>query len=150
MGAKKQALDRPANLLAGKADRRGDRPSHRAFRYRFVGARAARHIPCPNPRFRLWTKAEDHQLGTISDRELARRLGRTLDAVVCRRVNFGIPKFGALRHYWDARQEAMLGKFSDEEVARRLNRSLDSVSVRRARLGIPKPSPRPRRQRRDR
>ena len=54
-------------------------------------ARTGRH---PDPDLRLWTPAEDKLVGTDSDAAIARRLGRTVSAVVARRNSSGIPAFG--------------------------------------------------------
>ncbi len=43
-------------------------------------------IPQPSLRFRRWTRAEDKQVGTDTDAEIARRLGRTEMAVKSRRA----------------------------------------------------------------
>jgi hypothetical protein len=85
-------------------------------------------------RLRPWQPAEDKLLGTASDRELARRLGRSLSSVRQRMTQLGVQS--PLRH-WTAADDALLGKMLDEAVARRLGRTVRAVSTRRQRLGIP-------------
>ena len=95
-------------------------------------------IPDPNARSRPYTEAEEMLLGTMSDQELADKLGRTMFAIQARRIMFGIAKFNAQRRSWTDEEKALLGKLPDEEVAQRLNRTLESVKVCRGKLHIPK------------
>jgi len=53
---------------------------------RAAGLRSARQFP--------WTKAEDALLGTLTDRELAEKLHRTVDGVRDRRKSLGKPALG--------------------------------------------------------
>jgi hypothetical protein len=73
-------------------------------------------------------------LGTVPDEEVARRIGRTPDAVCQKREELGIPNAAGNR--WRADEIAQLGTLPDREVARRLGRSLQSVTQKRIRLRI--------------
>lgn len=91
---------------------------------------------------RRWTVAETRLLGTMPDKELARRLKRTLPALQSRRHILGIPYLNPTFKRWKPEEDKLLGRFSDEEVARRANRPLNSVKTRRQYLRIVNPAPR--------
>ena len=74
-------------------------------------------------------------MGTMPDRELARRLGRTPVAVQGRRIHLKIPKFDPKLHQWTAEDDALLGALTDGEVAARLGLTSRAVATRRRRLG---------------
>ena len=80
-----------------------------------------------------WLPNEDALLGTASDLELARKLGRPIYNVRRRRIQLGLQS--PFRH-WDPRADALLGKMPDQAAARRLGRTVASVATRRKRLGI--------------
>jgi hypothetical protein len=88
----------------------------------------------------LWTAQDITPLGTLPDAEVARRTGRTPNAVRVMRERLGIPKPAGNR--WTGEGIALLGTLPDREVARRLGRSLGSVTQKRCKLGIPNPSSR--------
>jgi hypothetical protein len=77
-------------------------------------------------------------LGKLTDDEVARRTGRSWNAVRQKREELGLPNSAAGR--WAAEEVALLGTLADEEVARGLGRSLRSVIRMRRKLGIPRPS----------
>jgi hypothetical protein len=83
----------------------------------------------------LWTTEEIASLGTAPDGDVARRIGRTANAVRIMRERLGIPRPVGGR--WTAEAVALLGKLPDGEVAPRLGRSLSSVTQKRCKLGIP-------------
>jgi hypothetical protein len=85
------------------------------------------------PKCRRWKPDEDKLLGTLSDAEIGRRLGRNPKVVGVRRRQLGLV---AVR-YWRPEDDRLLGTVSDKEVARRLGRSLRGVIRRRVRLRIP-------------
>jgi hypothetical protein len=83
----------------------------------------------------LWTAEDIALLGTADDEEVARRIGRTPNAVRVMRDRLGIPRPAGGR--WRDDELALLGRLPDREVARRLGRSLQSVTQKRIKLGIP-------------
>ena len=57
------------------------------------GRRAAKGIPKLGRKWReFWTPEDDRLLGTLPDKEVAERLGRTLNSVTLRRQRLGIPR----------------------------------------------------------
>jgi hypothetical protein len=87
---------------------------------------------------RRWTAKDLALLGKLTDDEIARRTGRSWNAVRQKREELGLPNPAAGR--WAAEEVALLGTLADEEVARGLGRSLRSVIRMRRKLGIPRPS----------
>jgi len=57
--------------------------------------RERRGHPPGHPELRFWTEAEHAVLGTDTDAAVARRLGRSFQAVNDRRRLLGIPPFAA-------------------------------------------------------
>ena len=88
----------------------------------------------PYHRQRPWQPREDALLGTASDVEIARRLGRTVANVSHRRHRLGIPSHG---HRWTPEADALLGRMPDQKLGRRLGCTAKAVARRRERLGIP-------------
>ena len=85
----------------------------------------------------LWTAEEIALLGTAPDEEVARRVGRTLNAVRFMRDRLGISRPAGGR--WRGEELVLLGTLPDREVARKLGRSLQSVAQKRTKLGIANP-----------
>jgi hypothetical protein len=83
----------------------------------------------------VWTAEEIALLGTTPDGDVARRIGRTANAVRLMGERLGIPRPVGGR--WTAEAVALLGTLPDSEVARRLGRSLSSVTQKRCKLRIP-------------
>ena len=100
-------------------------------RRRRLKVSAFRRMP---PR-RNWTPSEDKLLGTMPDQELAKRLGRTLNAIRTRREQARIPVVSRYV-FWDDKQIALLGKMHDKEVAALTGHAIDSVAIKRRQLGI--------------
>lgn len=89
-----------------------------------------------NPfRNKLWEPHEIALLGTMTDKEVSQRIGRSVDAVAGRRINSGIPAFVGQKT-WTDEEDDLLGTMSDHAVAIQLGRSMHSVRQRRYRLGI--------------
>jgi hypothetical protein len=84
-----------------------------------------------------WTEEDLALLGTAPDEEVARRIGRTANAVRVMRDRLGIPRPAGGR--WRDGDMALLGTLPDREAARRLGRPLKSVTQKRCQLGIPNP-----------
>jgi hypothetical protein len=83
-----------------------------------------------------WTAAQLQLLGTMSDKEVARRVGRTESWVGVKRRSLGIPALMPGQRLWTASERALLGQVTDAEAARRLNRTVHSVYSMRQDLGI--------------
>jgi hypothetical protein len=81
-----------------------------------------------------WSDRELSLLGQHPDREVARRLRRSINAVSLKRQKLGIPACEQPR--WTKTEIALLGTVSDREIARRLGRSLFAVQTKRLKLGI--------------
>ncbi len=89
------------------------------------------------PHGTAWAADEERLLGTVSDQDLARRLGRSLRAISLRRRKLRIPKFHSQRRPWTQAEDALLGTMSDRKFARKFKRGVRSVIVRRCGKGIP-------------
>jgi hypothetical protein len=83
-------------------------------------------------------------LGTMPDEDLARRIGRTSEAVRCQRTMRGIPSFSGWA--WTEAQLALLGKVPDAELAAQTGRTVGAVRQKRTALGIPSARDRRRRK----
>jgi hypothetical protein len=86
-------------------------------------------------RARAWPAGQLRLLGTAPDAELARRIGRSANAVRVMRTRLGIPDPGG--HGWTAEEVALLGTAPDAEVATRIGRSVTAVMLKRCLLGLP-------------
>src|SRR5207247_5573050 len=96
----------------------------------------------PAAGFRRWTAEEDALVGTMLDRQLAARLGRSLHAVRLRRQKtLGLPPCNPEWKVWSKPHKALLGKLPDTEVAARTGHPLGSVKAKRQELGIPLANP---------
>lgn len=83
---------------------------------------------------RQWEPEEDAVLGTATDIEVARRLGRTKATVCHRRRALKIPGFHP--RIWTADVDKLLGTVPDPEIARRMGCTEANVRPRRVQLGI--------------
>ena len=95
------------------------------------------------PTVRLFTPEEEALLGTMLDKDVAAKTGRSFASIVGRRALLGIESFrkrtrsnGRPRKPFSPDEDALLGTLPDQEVADRLNRGLDGVRERRIALGI--------------
>ena len=82
----------------------------------------------------LWAPEDIALLGTLPDEKVARRTGRTTEAVRQKREELGIPNPAGNR--WREDEVALLGTLPDWEVSRQIGRSLQSVTQKRIKLGI--------------
>jgi hypothetical protein len=82
-----------------------------------------------------WMAEERKLLGEMPDAEVARRIGRTVDAVRIERERRGIPN--PVLWGWTAEDIAQLGTETDAEVAGRIGRTPSAVAQKRIALGIP-------------
>jgi hypothetical protein len=98
---------------------------------RSVGAASARRMFLNLPRLvmRPWTLAEEALPGTMPDPVLAKKIGRTTEAVKTFRKKRGIPPFNRQRR-WTDREDRVLKKYSRQEAVRRLQRPLHSIEYR--------------------
>ena len=83
-----------------------------------------------------WTIEEESLLGTMPDREAAKRLGRTVVAATLHRRRLGIPNWRGVKP-WAAEELAILGTMPDRLAAQKLGRSRVAVMQKRTQLGIP-------------
>ena len=87
-----------------------------------------------------WTADDDALLGTMSDSDLAARLGVSVAAARQRqhnrdtrpRDNVRKPKYS-----WTPERDALLGTMSDQKAAKKLGLTFSAARQRRVRLGIP-------------
>jgi len=71
------------------------------------------------------------------DAQLARRLGRTVSAVINRRQKLGVRKFQSqAARPWTPAEFALLGTLPDRQLARRFYRSYEAVAAYRLKKGI--------------
>jgi hypothetical protein len=70
-------------------------------------------------------------LGTLIDKDLARRLGRPIQSVRQRRNSLGIAPFTLQPMPWTNADDRLLGTMPDAELAARLGRSKMAVELRR-------------------
>lgn len=88
---------------------------------------------------RQWTEEEIALLGTLTDNQVARRIGDiSYIAVQKKRRALGIPPAKPVHPPWTSEQIAMLGVLSDAELAQRTGRSSKAISQKRNQLGIPR------------
>ncbi len=122
----------PDGQVAEKLGRSVNAVSLRRLRLGIPCVRAPYHAPG----FRPWSRSELELLGTVADREVARKLKRSLVVVRYRRCRLGIPPANAVRRIWTAEEDEILGRCSIAEAVRRLDRPYKGVQHRRERLGI--------------
>jgi hypothetical protein len=82
-----------------------------------------------------WTEDEIALLGQLSEAVVAKKIGRTAEAVRLKRVKLGLSN--PTTTHWNAEEIALLGTMPDEDVAKRLGQSVASVTQKRCKLGIP-------------
>lgn len=87
---------------------------------------------------RGWTSDEEALLGTDHDAAIADRIGRSVNAVMIRRVGLNVPAFSG--RSWTAEEIALLGTADDEVIAGRVGRTVGAVTRKRETLNIPPPS----------
>lgn len=84
-----------------------------------------------------WTPRQLKMLGRLPDDEVARRTGRSWNAVRQKREALGIANPAPLCRQWTAAEDALVRALTREEAARRTGRSLGAISQRRVALGLP-------------
>ena len=67
-----------------------------------------------------WTADEDRLLGTMSDRDAAKRLGRQRGTIYKRRRKLRIAPFCPYGRPWSRMENELLGTMPDRTLARRL------------------------------
>lgn len=80
-----------------------------------------------------WTPELDALLGTMSDPQLADKLGCKSFHIKERRKKLGIPKYNG----WTEEDFKLLGTMSDKDAAKQMGRTITSVQAMRQRLNIP-------------
>ena len=78
-------------------------------------------------------------LGTMPDEELARKLGRSVNAILSQRAASGIPNPAPRRKYWLPKEIELLGKMSDAKIAEIVGCDVECVRSKRATMGISAP-----------
>ncbi len=112
---------------------------------------AARRGKPVDPNDRVWTPKEEKLIGTMPDREDAKKLRRSVSAVTARRRQKEIPYLNPVLRPWHDLEIKLLGRASDENIAKRTGRTLKSVRGKRQELGLlVRPHPRPWTAREDR
>lgn len=89
---------------------------------------------------RTWTVADDAVLGTITDAEAAKLLGRKTNTVAQRRIRKNIPSFARTnggQRAWTEEEISLLGTMSDSDLAKKIGRTDTAVASRRDSYGIP-------------
>lgn len=89
-----------------------------------------------NPADRPWSDREISLLGTMTDRDLAGQIGRTVDAVESQRHKLGIAPVRPRARSWTRAEVRLLGTMPDRELAERLGCTRKHIGEVRARLGI--------------
>jgi hypothetical protein len=84
-----------------------------------------------------WTPEEVVLLGTRSDAELARLLGRTAVAVGVKRARLRIPVPNPAVRRWTPEEKALLATMSDTELAAKLGLRVEQVRSRREAAHLP-------------
>jgi len=89
-----------------------------------------------------WTAEEDALLGTVKDRDVGERIGRSESAVSDRRYVLGVAAFTKRKRRgkpisWTPATDRLLGTMPDGDLARKLRCSPMAVFYRRKRLKIP-------------
>ncbi len=84
-----------------------------------------------------WTADEDRLLGTMSDRDAGKRLGRPPGTIYKRRRKLRLAPFCPFGRLWHRAEDELLGTMPDRTLARRLKRSVLSVAARRRDRHIP-------------
>jgi hypothetical protein len=93
------------------------------------------------PGIQVWTKEEHALLGTMPDKDVAERTGRTLGAVQARRYVSGVPNVIKRNPMskpprWTPKRDRLLGTMPETALARELRCSSFSVFFSRKKLGI--------------
>src|SRR5579864_26464 len=90
---------------------------------------------------RPFSAKEITKLGTDTDRNVAKTLGRNSHSIQWKRKQLGIPAYQdpnrANPRRYKARELALLGTASDAEIAQRLGRHRTQITIKRRALGIP-------------
>lgn len=74
----------------------------------------------------------------MRDEKLARKIGRSLNAVHSQRIYRGIPCFNSKSRLWRPEDDKILGTRPDDQIAALLGRSTYAVATRRRDKDIPK------------
>lgn len=84
-----------------------------------------------------WTKAQLKLLGNMADGEVAKRTGRTRNAVATKRIRSEIAAYPHTNGYnWERWEVKLLGKMTDQDAADVLGVSRRTVVRERQRRGI--------------
>jgi hypothetical protein len=84
------------------------------------------------PSDNFWTIERIALLGTVSDREIAKRLGIPVSAVHGQRTIRNIPPWK--RYKWGETELGLLRTYTDQEIAELTGRSLFDIAAKRREL----------------
>jgi hypothetical protein len=93
------------------------------------------HLDARHAEARLWSAEEVALLGALPDAEVARRTGRSPNAVALKRLALGRPPVRPRR--WTPEEDELVRTLPAAEVARKTGRTLVAVWSRRYVLGVP-------------
>ena len=142
IAAARRGKPRPATIM--KALHRGNigRRASKETRQKMSVAAKRRGVVPPAMKGPPWTPDEDALVGTMKDRDVGERIGRSESAVSDRRYVLGVAAFTKRKRRgkpitWTPAKERLLGTMPDGELARKLRCSPMAVFYRRKRLKIP-------------
>jgi hypothetical protein len=124
----------PARLVQTQKEREWTEDERQAKREGALRLDLGRHL-CPRYRGDEWTEREKRLLGTLPDHEVARRIGRTPNAVRIKREQMVLPNPES--RAWTADELALLGTETDAKVAERIGGTRGAVAQKRFALGMP-------------
>jgi len=92
-----------------------------------------------------WSPSELLLLGTMPDKDVAAKTGRSTSTVAAKRKALGVQPYNknlSVRYEWPDEIIAMLGKAPDAEIAKKIGARISTVQAKRVKLGIPAYYPR--------
>ena len=142
IAAANRGKSRPAHVIEAVRWANLGRKASAATRQKMSEAHRRRGTQPPAMKGPPWTPEEDALLGTMRDRDVADRIGRSEGAVADRRYVLDVSPFVKRKPRgqmvtWTLAKDRLLGTVSDSALARRLRCSPVIVFKRRRRLRIP-------------
>lgn len=93
-------------------------------------------IHAANQHSNAWTEKEEALLGTMTDVEVAEKIGRTKTAVTQHRLKMEVAAFSPRSYSWRENDLALLGMMSDIKLAEKLGVSRKFIIGERKKRGI--------------
>ena len=142
IAAARRGKPRPATIMESLHRGNIGRKASMATRLKMSDVHKRRGTLPPGMSGPLWTPAEEALLGTMPDKDVAAKVGRTPTAVHAHRNNLGIRSFYGRKPRgksasWMPAKDRLLGTMPDTNLARKLRCSPMTVFYRRKRLKIP-------------